>query len=302
MNNVVTKVGLPFNQIGKVANAISEIYDLDITVDSLGKVGLIVNTDRISSKGVTMKNGIPGRGKHVTAFSSYFFNMTEKTYPNHFITDKFDEFPSKIRKVLEPFRKQIEGRSMLIRLAEPLPVEAIVRFLLNGSSYRSYAESGEVCGVKLPEGLSEGSRLRAPIFTLFLKAKIGSDQPITLEELEAKLRNSDKSHDIKAYHIKAYSLSVASQISTMLALQKITLSFVTLEFGKLPSGDIIQIGEPSFGIEFHGKLSPKSQPFDDSIRMAGFDGSPIEIPDRLVDKISRINRKVCQIVTGKDIA
>ena len=109
-----------------------------------------------------------------------WFPMFEDLVPNHLITANVDEYP----EVLQPFRDQLEGRSMLVRRARPIQVECVARGYLAGSGWKEYQESGTVCGIPLPEGLKEGDRLPEPIFTPATKAKKGNhDINITFEQM-----------------------------------------------------------------------------------------------------------------------
>ena len=141
---------LPLAARGKVR----DIYDL-------GDALLIVTTDRISAFDVIMNEGIPGKGEVLTQISAHWFRLMEDIIPNHLIATDVREFPA----VCAKYADILEGRSMLVKKARPLPVECIVRGYLAGSGWKEYRETGAVCGITLPSGLSESSRLDEPIFT-----------------------------------------------------------------------------------------------------------------------------------------
>ncbi len=160
---------LPLAARGKVR----DIYDL-------GEALLIVTTDRISAFDVIMNEGIPGKGEVLTQISAHWFRLMEDIIPNHLIATDVREFPDACAKYAEI----LQGRSMLVKKARPLPVECIVRGYLAGSGWKEYQETGSVCGITLPLGLSESSRLEAPIFTPSTKADLGDhDENIPFEKM-----------------------------------------------------------------------------------------------------------------------
>ncbi len=123
---------------------VRDIYDL-------GKHLLIVTTDRISAFDVIMNEGIPRKGEVLTKMSAFWFEKMRHIVPNHMVAVDTDDFPA----MLEPYREQLEGRSMLVKKMRALPVECIVRGYLAGSGWKSYRNGGTVCGIKLPQGLVE---------------------------------------------------------------------------------------------------------------------------------------------------
>ena len=166
--------GLRLKGTGKVR----DIYDLG---DSL----LIVATDRISAFDVVLPNGIPGKGAVLTQLSAFWFHWLsdyEDILWNHFITADVADFPPSCHR----HRATLEGRSMLVRKAAPLPVECIVRGYLSGSGWADYQRSGEICGQPLPKGLVESQKLPAPLFTPSTKAEGGAhDMNIPIRAMES---------------------------------------------------------------------------------------------------------------------
>jgi phosphoribosylaminoimidazole-succinocarboxamide synthase len=152
---------------------VRDIYDL-------GDALLIVTTDRISAFDVIMNEGIPDKGYVLTQISAFWFKQMTDIIPNHIISTDVSEFPTECRK----YADILEGRSMLVKKAKPLPVECIVRGYLAGSGWKEYRETGTVCGLNLPSGLLESDRLPEPIFTPSTKAELGShDENITFAEM-----------------------------------------------------------------------------------------------------------------------
>lgn len=161
--------GLKLLHRGKVR----DLYDLGDTM-------LMVATDRISAFDVVMDEPIPGKGAVLTALSLFWFKLLQDILPNHLITADVDSFPEQCR----PYREQLRGRSMLVRKAEPLPVECIVRGYISGSFWQAYKKSPEVCGFKLPAGMRESDKFPAPLFTPSTKAELGQhDENISIERM-----------------------------------------------------------------------------------------------------------------------
>ena len=151
---------------------VRDIYDL-------GDKLLIVATDRISAFDVVMANGIPCKGIVLTQISKFWFDLLSKNIEHHLISDNLSDFP-------EPFcnyPEQLEGRSMLVRKGEVLPIECVIRGYLAGSGWKEYQQNGTVCGQKLPEGLKQCQKLPELIFTPATKAERGThDENITFEK------------------------------------------------------------------------------------------------------------------------
>jgi len=159
--------GIPRVKSGKVR----EVFDLG---DSL----LFVATDRISAFDCIMPNGIPGKGEILTRISDFWFKKSASFLPNHLLSGPDQSLPER----LSPFEESIKGRSMIVRKLMPLPIECVVRGYLAGSGWKEYQKTQTVCGVKLPAGLQESSKLPSPIFTPATKAEEGHDENISFAE------------------------------------------------------------------------------------------------------------------------
>ena len=214
--------GLTLRGRGKVR----DIYDLG---DSL----LIVATDRISAFDVVMAEPIPDKGKILTRISAFWFDATRDILNNHLISTHAGDFP----KQCAPHRELLEGRSMWVRKAEPLPVECIVRGYLAGTGWKDYLETGSVCGHLLPAGLVESQRLPEPLFTPSTKAEGGAhDQNISFQELE-RLVGPDL-----AGRLREISLAVYERGRQMAEAKGIIVADTKFEFGLL-NGELILIDE-----------------------------------------------------------
>jgi phosphoribosylaminoimidazole-succinocarboxamide synthase len=164
--------GLKFFKRGKVR----DIYDL-------GDKLLIVSTDRISCFDVVLPNGIPDKGKVLTALSLFWFKLTKDTIPNHLISADVKDYPKEAQK----YKEELEGRSMLVVKSKPLPVECVVRGYLSGSGWKEYKESRSICGIKLPAGLAESDKLPEPIFTPATKEDHGHDMNVSQGRIEVAI-------------------------------------------------------------------------------------------------------------------
>jgi phosphoribosylaminoimidazole-succinocarboxamide synthase len=141
---------------------------------------LIVTTDRISAFDVIMPNPVPDKGVILNRMSAFWFEKMQDIIGNHIVSTNPAEYPEECA----PYRKELEGRSMLVKKASPLPVECIVRGYLSGSGWKDYQNNKTVSGIRLPDGLKESSRLPEPIFTPSTKAQEGEhDLPISQKEM-----------------------------------------------------------------------------------------------------------------------
>jgi len=147
---------------------VRDIYDL-------GERLLIVATDRISAFDVVMPNGIPDKGKILTALSLFWFELLGDMAPNHLVESDVASYPQPLPR----YREQLAGRSMLVTKARVLPVECVVRGYLAGGGWKDYQRTGAICGIALPPGLEESAQLPEPIFTPSTKAASGHDENIT---------------------------------------------------------------------------------------------------------------------------
>lgn len=195
---------------------------------------VMVATDRISAFDVIMPNPIPGKGRILTRMSEFWFGEMKDIIENHLITTDIRRFPEACR----PYADALEGRSMLVRRASPLPVECIVRGYLSGSGWKDYLERGRVSGIRLPAGLKESAKLPEPIFTPSTKAQDGAhDLPITKKEMEALIGRALTEKVIQA------SLRIYLKASAMADERGIIIADTKMEFGITPDDRLILIDE-----------------------------------------------------------
>ena len=206
----------------KARGKVRDIYEL-------GESLLIVATDRISAFDVVLPDGIPGKGAVLTQLSAFWFrwlSQYEDILWNHFISADAADFPASCH----PHRAILEGRSMLVRKAAPLPVECIVRGYLSGSGWLDYQRTGEVCGQPLPKGLVESQKLPEPLFTPSTKAERGMhDVNIPFAGMEA-LIGAEMAKLIREVSVALYQRAAAYAES-----QGIIIADTKLEFGVDPS-------------------------------------------------------------------
>lgn len=291
-DDVILRVDMPDIGIPR-RGKVRDIYDL-------GDKLLLIATDRISAFDVVLPDGIPGKGKVLTGISLFWFKQMGGVVKNHVITADVDEFPSELKR----YRGLLEGRSMLVKKAKPLPVECIVRGYLSGSGWKEYREKGTVCGIRLPEGLVESSRLDEPIFTPSTKAEEGHDINITFDEMKGIVGKDT------AEELRELSLSVYSRAREIAEEKGIIIADTKFEFG-LFDNEIILIDElltPDSSRfwskkdyrEGKGQDSYDKQIVRDYLLTLKWDMRPPgpHLPEDIIKKTSERYREIMEILTG----
>lgn len=220
-------MGTDFSELTLIKKGkVRDMYDMG---DSL----LMVASDRISAFDVIMPDPIPDKGKILTRISLFWFNIMQHIIDNHVITSDVAQYPGACR----PYADALAGRSMLVRKAEPLPIECVVRGYISGSGWNSYKESGMVCGIHLPAGLKESDKLPTPLFTPSTKAELGEhDINIDFEEA-ARLIGRPLAEKVREISLQIY------QKGAELAAQKgIIIADTKFEFG-FAGNELILIDE-----------------------------------------------------------
>ncbi|MDR3626240.1 MAG: phosphoribosylaminoimidazolesuccinocarboxamide synthase [Ignavibacteriaceae bacterium] len=194
---------------------VRDIYDL-------GEYYLIVSTDRLSAFDVIMAQGIPYKGEVLTRISSFWFNYVKDIIDNHVVATDVKDFP----KECDEYADDLKGRSMLVKKAEVIPIECIVRGYISGSGLNDYKKTGKISGITLPEGLVESEKLPEPIFTPSTKAEIGlHDENISFSEAE-KIIDRDKLDKIKNA-----TLAIYKKASEFALTKGIIIADTKMEFG-----------------------------------------------------------------------
>jgi phosphoribosylaminoimidazole-succinocarboxamide synthase len=212
--------GLPLLARGKVR----DIYDV-------GDQLLIVTTDRLSAFDVVMNEGIPGRGRVLTSLSVFWFDSTRDIVPNHLLSCDLAEMPGDVAD-----QPDLDGRTMLVRRGEVLPVECIVRGYLAGSGFKEYQRTGAICGVDLPPGLRIGDRLPEPIFTPSTKAEQGHDENISFARMEKVVGSA------RAARLRDLSLEIYRRGAEVAEAKGILLADTKFEFAVIDD-EIVLVDE-----------------------------------------------------------
>ena len=223
MNEPLLKIDLP--GIKKVKSGkVREVFDL-------GEHLLFVASDRISAFDCVMPNGIPRKGEVLTQISHFWFDQTEQLVPNHRV-GRSGELPAQLASFSGPLAR----RSMVVKKAQPLAIECIVRGYLSGSGWKEYKKQGTVCGIQLPAGLRESEELPEPIFTPSTKAETGHDENISFDEA-VKIEGAAVAEKVRELSLKIYK-----QAREYARQRGIIIADTKFEFGKF-GGELILIDE-----------------------------------------------------------
>lgn len=214
--------GLPPPRRGKVR----DVYDL-------GDRLLVVATDRISAFDVVLSPGIPGKGAILTQLSTFWFRRFEGLVPNHLLETDAEAFPPD----LAAFAGVLQGRSVLAKKCRVVPFECVARGYLAGSGWKDYRRTGAVCGVPLPPGLREASRLPEPVFTPATKAEEGHDENVSFETMAGAVGRE------LASLLRDLTLAIYSEAAGYAASRGVIVADTKLEFGLDGDGSVVWIDE-----------------------------------------------------------
>nr|WP_319492872.1 phosphoribosylaminoimidazolesuccinocarboxamide synthase [uncultured Desulfobacter sp.] len=285
--------GLPLIRQGKVR----DIFD---TGDAL----LMVTTDRLSAFDVVLPDAIPDKGKVLNQISVFWFKQMESIVKNHIISTDVNDYPQEFHK----YKDKLEGRSMLVKKAEPMAVECIVRGYISGSGWKSYQSEGHVCNIKLPQGLKESDKLETPLFTPSTKAEIG-DHDINIGFDEAvNILGKETAEKLRDLSLEIYNRGAA------FALEKgIIIADTKFEFGLL-DGEIILIDEimtPDSSRFWplddyapgRGQKSFDKQTVRDWLTNSGWGKTPPgpKLPKEIIDNTSKTYKEIYTRLTGNTI-
>jgi len=284
--------GLKLRSRGKVR----DLYDIDGNI-------LFIATDRISAFDCVLPNGIPNKGKVLTALSLFWFDFTQHIIPNHLITADVDEYPPAV----ENHRDTLRGRSMLVETARPYPVECVVRGYLAGSAVKDYKRNGTVCGIRLPSNLRESEKLPEPIFTPATKAESGHDINISEKEM-AEIIGEEKTE-----LLKEKSLAIFNEATEYASTRGLILSDTKFEFGEY-DGKTILIDEvltpdsSRYWLAESYEVGKAQVNFDkqyvrDYLETVSWDKTPPapELPPDVVKRTEEIYKQAYKLITGKDM-
>lgn len=225
MNQVILETNLDDLKLFK-RGKVRDIYDL-------GEHYLMISSDRLSAFDVIMNEGIPNKGKVLSKISEFWFHFSKDIIENHIVSTNVEEYPDECKK----YSDILKDRSMLVKKAELIPIECIVRGYISGSGWKDYQKTGSICGIKLPENMLESEKLPEPIFTPSTKAEIGDHDENITSEKAIEIVGEDVFNEIKASTIKIYNAAYEYAYG-----KGIILADTKMEFGIL-DGKIILIDE-----------------------------------------------------------
>lgn len=272
---------------------VRDIYDA-------GENLLMVATDRISAFDFILPDEIPFKGEVLNRISAFWFDMFADIVPNHLVSIDPADFPEEFAE----YRDYLAGRAMLVKKAQTIPIECIVRGYLTGSGKKTYDENGTVCGIQLPEGLTEASKLPEPLFTPSTKAEIGDhDENISYERC-CEIVGEDIATQIRDLSLKIYKAA-----AEYAATRGIIIADTKFEFGVI-DGKVTLIDEcltpdssrfwPAASYE-EGKIQPSyDKQFVRNWLKANWDmtGETPHLPAEVIDGTSERYREAFQIITG----
>ncbi|HLJ91095.1 MAG TPA: phosphoribosylaminoimidazolesuccinocarboxamide synthase [Candidatus Angelobacter sp.] len=210
----------------------------ELTLHARGKVRdlyslngqlLFVATDRISAFDYVLGTGIPEKGRVLTQLSLFWFEYLKDIVHNHLVTPKVEEYPA----ALKPYADQLRGRSMLVNKAQMIDIECVVRGYISGSAWKEYQHDGTVCGIQLPKGLQDSSKLPEPIFTPATKALSGHDENISFAEM------SKRTGPELARQLRDLSIAIYKKAADYAAGLGIIIADTKFEFGHTSHGLVI---------------------------------------------------------------
>jgi len=206
---------------------VRDVYDLGDTL-------LIVASDRISAFDCIMPNGIPDKGRILTALSLFWFDLLKNVSPaNHLIATDVKDYP----KSVTPYADQLEGRSMWVKKADVVPIECVARGYLAGSGWKEYQQWGAVCGVRLPAGLRQCDQLPEPIFTPATKVESGHDLNVSFDQIAKRIGRDF------AERLQGITLAMYKYAADYARQRGVIIADTKFEFGLLPNGELLLIDE-----------------------------------------------------------
>jgi phosphoribosylaminoimidazole-succinocarboxamide synthase len=294
---IATQTSIEIPGIKKLRSGkVREVFDL-------GETLLFIVTDRISAFDVILADPIPHKGAVLNQISAFWFKRFGDV-PNHLVTANFEEFPDDLRE----FRKQLVGRSMIVKKTKPLAVECVVRGYLAGSGWKEYQQSQSVCGIKLPAGLKLASQLPEPIFTPATKAEEGHDENIDMKRCAQILGEE------VANRVKTLSLEIYSRGRDHADQQGIIVADTKFEFG-IVDGDLLLIDEcltpdsSRFWPKDQYAVGQSPPSFDkqfvrDYLETLDWDKTPPapRLPKEVIEKTSAKYLEAFRQLTGREIA
>ena len=289
---------------------VSNMAQMDLRPDSQGKVRdiydlgdklLMVATDRISAFDYILPDEIPYKGKVLTQLSIFWFDLLSDVVDNHIVSTDVADLPSEFK----PYADYLDGRFMLVKKAQMFPVECIVRGYLTGSGLKSYQKDGTVCGIKLPAGLTEASKLPEVLFTPSTKAEIGGhDENISFERC-AELIGDEAAATLRDLTIKIYTTAADHARVNGIIIADTKFEFGTID-GKVVLADEVLTPDSSrfwpADTYKEGEVQPSfDKQFVRNWLNANWDrtGEPPHLPADIIEKTSEKYIQAYELITGK---
>ena len=296
MKEALVSIDLPGIEKFKTGK-VREVYDL-------GEHYLFIATDRISAFDCVMPNGIPDKGRVLNLISKFWFERTGELVKNHMVSTDVADFPEAVQK----YADLLEGRSMLVKKAELLPVECIVRGYLIGSGWKEYQKSGTIGGMPLREGYKMAGKLDEPIFTPSTKADEGHDENISFEQMK-EIVGEELGEKLKAVSLELYQSAAAYALE-----RGIIIADTKFEFG-LIDGELVLIDEvltpDSSRFWPADSYQPGSSPFSfdkqfvrDYLETLDWDKTPPApaLPADIVEKTREKYLEAYRLLTGSELS
>lgn len=284
---------------GAVLHARGKVRD----IYQAGEFLVLVATDRLSAFDYILPTPIPDKGKVLTQLTLFWLGLLSDILPNHLVTTDVSQYPDPFPQ----FRDQLQGRSMLVRRAQMIDVECVARGYVSGSGWKDYRRSGQICGIPLPSGLSESSRLSKPIFTPASKAHSGHDENIAFEVVAERLGAA------LAERLRSLTLGIYQRASSYAESRGILLADTKLEFGFV-DGQLILADEvltpdssrfwPKDTYQPGGPQSSYDKQYvRDYLESIGWDKQPPApaLPPEVVRKTSAKYVEAFQVLTGQPL-
>ncbi|HAV10080.1 MAG TPA: phosphoribosylaminoimidazolesuccinocarboxamide synthase [Dehalococcoidia bacterium] len=290
---------LPLPVFGK--GKVRDTYDL-------GDALLIVVTDRISAFDVVLPCGIPDKGAVLNQIAAFWFEKTTHLVPNHVIktVNSLDDIKQYVSSI-DMLPLYLSGRSMIVKKANVIPVECVVRGYLSGSAWEEYKKQGTISGLKQPTGLRESEELPQPLFTPTTKAQTGHDMPLTWQEMEKLIGTR------LANEVREKSLSVYSYAREYARQRDLIIADTKFEFGII-DGDVCLVDEvltpdssrfwavKNYAV---GRSQPSfdKQPVRDWLEKSGWNKQPPApmLPEDVIQATSIRYRKAYRLITGREL-
>jgi len=292
LSKVIITTNLPLQKLSQ--GKVRDMYELD---DKL----LIVTTDRISAFDYVLPTPIPSKGICLTQISKFWFDFTKDIVPNHLYTTDFQDFPFS----LQPFKDQLEHRSMLVKKTQVIPVECIVRGYLSGSAWKSYQHDHTVCGIQLSSGLQESDQFDEPLFTPSTKAESGHDINISYEKMK-KLVGNDIAEQLQQYSLTLYTTAVNYAKTRGIIIADTKFEFGIYDNKVILIDEILTPDSSRFWPADQYKPGQAQPSFDkqfvrDYLNSTGWDknSSPPSLPDNIIQETTRKYQEAYEKITLK---